>query len=122
MILILLVAAALTAITGDLADCAVTLLVITVNTTVGVLQERRAVGAVTALRSLATPYAIVVRDGTAQRRRCCTAARSSCTEPVAPRSSRRARGQRSAGSRRCSKRQRRQAGGAVGGQASRPGG
>ncbi|MHA6794228.1 cation-translocating P-type ATPase [Pseudonocardia bannensis] len=67
MILVLLVAAGLTAITGDLADCAVILLVITVNTTVGVLQERRAVGAVTALRSLATPYATVVRDGTAQR-------------------------------------------------------
>jgi Ca2+-transporting ATPase len=67
MILVLLGAAALTAAVGDLADCAVILLVITVNTTVGVLQERRAVGAVAALRALVTPHATVVRDGTPQR-------------------------------------------------------
>lgn len=67
MILVLLVAAGLTAAVGDLADCAVILLVITVNTTVGVLQERRAVGAVAALRALATPHATVLRGGTPQR-------------------------------------------------------
>ncbi len=44
MILVLLAAAVLTAVTGDLADCAVILLVIVVNTAVGVAQERRAVG------------------------------------------------------------------------------
>lgn len=67
MILVLLGAAALTAVTGDFADCAVILLVIAVNTTVGVLQERRAVGAVAALRSLSTPTASVLRGGTARR-------------------------------------------------------
>ncbi|MEK6439083.1 cation-translocating P-type ATPase [Pseudonocardia sp. T1-2H] len=67
MILVLLGAAALTAATGDLADCAVILIVIAVNTTVGVLQERRAVGAVAALRALTTPEATVVREGVARR-------------------------------------------------------
>ena len=67
MIVVLLGAAVLTAVTGDLADCAVILLVIAVNTTVGVLQERRAVGAVAALRTLSTPQSTVRRDGTVQR-------------------------------------------------------
>ena len=48
MILVLLAAAVLTAVSGDVTDCAVILLVIAVNTTVGVVQERRAVGAVRA--------------------------------------------------------------------------
>jgi Ca2+-transporting ATPase len=64
---VLLGAAVLTAVTGDFADCAVILLVITLNTAVGVLQERRAVGAVAALRALTTPTATVLRDGTPQR-------------------------------------------------------
>ncbi len=67
MILVLLGAAVLTAVTGDLADCAVILLVIAVNTTVGVVQERRAVGAVAALRTLSTPQCTVRRDETVQR-------------------------------------------------------
>jgi Ca2+-transporting ATPase len=67
MIVVLLVAAALTAVTGDLTDCAVILFVITVNTAVGVVQERRAVGAMVALRNLATPRSTVLRDGTQLR-------------------------------------------------------
>ncbi|GEL17096.1 cation-translocating P-type ATPase [Pseudonocardia asaccharolytica] len=67
MILVLLAAAVLTAVTGDFTNCAVILLVIAVNTTVGVVQERRAVGAVAALRSLTTPVATVIRDGGARR-------------------------------------------------------
>jgi Ca2+-transporting ATPase len=67
MIVVLLVAAVLTAATGDLADCAVILLVIAVNTTAGVLQERRAVGAVAALRTLSTPQSTVRREGVIQR-------------------------------------------------------
>ena len=67
MIIVLLAAAVLTAVTGDLTDCAVILLVIAVNTTAGVVQERRAVGAVAALRTLSTPQSTVRRDGTAQR-------------------------------------------------------
>ncbi len=67
MIVVLLVAAVLTAVTGDFTDCAVILLVITVNTTAGVLQERRAVGAVAALRALSTPQSTGWRDGSTHR-------------------------------------------------------
>ncbi|MBN9101044.1 MAG: cation-transporting P-type ATPase [Pseudonocardia sp.] len=67
MILVLLGAAVLTAATGDLADCVVILLVVAVNTVVGVVQERRAVGAVAALTSLAAPRCTVLRRGTARR-------------------------------------------------------
>ena len=62
MILVLLAAAVLTAVSGDFTDCAVILLVIAVNTTVGVVQERRAVGAVRALTTLAAPTCTVVRE------------------------------------------------------------
>ncbi|MFB9317248.1 cation-translocating P-type ATPase [Cryptosporangium minutisporangium] len=62
MILVLLAAAVLTALTGDFADMAVILLVIVVNTAVGVIQERRALGAVAALRAMAAPSARVRRD------------------------------------------------------------
>jgi len=63
VILVLLAAAVLTAVTGDLTDCAVILLVVAVNTTVGVVQERRAVGAVRALTTLAAPTCTVRRAG-----------------------------------------------------------
>ncbi|MFK4266298.1 cation-transporting P-type ATPase [Streptomyces milbemycinicus] len=63
LILVLLVAAALTIATGDLSDAAVILLVITVNTVVGVVQEVRAEAAVMALSAMSAPAARVVRDG-----------------------------------------------------------
>ncbi len=63
LILVLLVAAALTIATGDLSDAAVILLVITVNTAVGVVQEVRAEQAVMALSAMSAPTARVVRDG-----------------------------------------------------------
>ncbi|WP_198597771.1 cation-translocating P-type ATPase [Blastococcus atacamensis] len=63
LILVLIGAAVLTAITGDFVDCAVILLVITVNTTLGVVQERRAIRAVRALTTLVAPNARVVRGG-----------------------------------------------------------
>jgi P-type Ca2+ transporter type 2C len=63
MILVLLAAALLTVVTGDLADTAVITLVVVVNTVVGVLQERRAAGAIEALRSMAVPSAVVRRAG-----------------------------------------------------------
>ncbi|MGW5156319.1 cation-translocating P-type ATPase [Nonomuraea wenchangensis] len=64
LIIVLLVAAALTAVTGDWADMAVIMLVIVVNTGVGVAQEVRADRAITALTELTAPVARVVRDGT----------------------------------------------------------
>jgi len=63
LILVLLTAAALTIATGDLSDAAVILLVITVNTAVGVVQEVRAEQAVMALSATSAPTARVVRDG-----------------------------------------------------------
>ena len=63
LIVVLLIAAMLTLITGDLSDALVILLVIVVNTSVGVAQEVRADNAVAALASLAAPRARVVRDG-----------------------------------------------------------
>ena len=64
LILVLIGAAVLTLATGDLSDAAVILVVIVVNTAVGVGQEVRADRAVTALSELAAPVARVVRDGT----------------------------------------------------------
>lgn len=63
MILVLLGAAALSVAVGDAGDAAVIVLVVVLNTTVGVAQERRATGAVAALRARAAPRATVVRDG-----------------------------------------------------------
>jgi P-type Ca2+ transporter type 2C len=62
LILVLIGAAVLTALTGDFVDCAVIVLVITVNTTLGVLQERRAIRAVRALTTLVAPNARVLRS------------------------------------------------------------
>ncbi|MGR6919305.1 cation-translocating P-type ATPase [[Actinomadura] parvosata] len=67
LIIVLLIAAVLTITTGDWADAAVIMLVIVVNTTVGVVQEVRADRAITALARLASPEARVVRDGRQQQ-------------------------------------------------------
>ncbi|MFF7250159.1 cation-translocating P-type ATPase [Embleya sp. NPDC008237] len=64
LVLVLLAAAVLTALTGDAADTAVILFVVTVNTLVGVVQETRADRAVTALSDLSVPAVRVLRDGT----------------------------------------------------------
>ncbi|WP_344449358.1 cation-transporting P-type ATPase [Actinocorallia aurantiaca] len=63
LIIVLLVAAALTLLTGDYTDTIVILLVVIANTTVGVWQEVRADQAITALTELTAPAARVVRDG-----------------------------------------------------------
>lgn len=63
LILVLLAAAVLTIATGDLADASVIVLVIVVNTTVGVVQEIKAGQAIAALSDLTAPEARVVRDG-----------------------------------------------------------
>lgn len=67
LVLVLLAAAALTVATGDWADASVILLVVVVNTTVGVAQEVKADQAVTALSQLTAPEARVLRDGQQQR-------------------------------------------------------
>jgi Ca2+-transporting ATPase len=63
LVLLLLAAAAVTTALRDVPDTAVILLVIVVNTAVGVAQEVRADRAVAALRRLGAPTARVVRDG-----------------------------------------------------------
>jgi Ca2+-transporting ATPase len=63
LVLVLLAAAVLTAITGDLVDTAVIVLVVTVNTVLGVAQERRALREVRALDALVAPTARVMRSG-----------------------------------------------------------
>ena len=62
LILLLLAAAAVTGALRDVTDTAVILLVITVNTSVGLAQEVRADQAVAALRRLGAPTARVLRD------------------------------------------------------------
>jgi P-type Ca2+ transporter type 2C len=66
LILLLLAAATVTALLRDATDTAVILLVIVVNTAVGVVQEVRADRAVAALSQLGAPTARVLRDGVEQ--------------------------------------------------------
>jgi Ca2+-transporting ATPase len=63
LVLVLLAAAVLTVAIGDYVDTAVILLVVTVNTVLGVVQERRALREVRALDDLVAPSARVTRDG-----------------------------------------------------------
>ncbi|MGP4114318.1 cation-translocating P-type ATPase [Streptomyces sp. 4N509B] len=67
MILLLLAATVLTVVTGDLASAVVIMLVVTVNTLVGVVQEARADRELAALRELSAPAARVVREGAERR-------------------------------------------------------
>lgn len=63
LMLVLLAACALTVLTGDLTDAAVTAFVVTANTAIGVVQEVRADQAITALGELITPGVRVRRGG-----------------------------------------------------------
>ncbi|WP_112237248.1 cation-translocating P-type ATPase [Kribbella monticola] len=63
MILLLLGASVLTATLHDFTDLTVIMVVVVLNTTVGVIQELRAERALAALRRLAAPQARVVRSG-----------------------------------------------------------
>jgi Ca2+-transporting ATPase len=63
LIVVLLLAAVATVIVGDLGDALIIALVVTLNTTLGVVQERRAQRAIAALATLAPSSARVVRSG-----------------------------------------------------------
>jgi P-type Ca2+ transporter type 2C len=63
LVLVLLAAAVLTVATGDWTDASVIVLVIVVNTAVGVTQEVKAGQAIAALSRLTAPEARVLRDG-----------------------------------------------------------
>jgi Ca2+-transporting ATPase len=64
LVMVLLIAAALTLATGDWADAGVIALVLVVNTAAGVTQEVKAGQAIAALTELTAPEARVLRDGT----------------------------------------------------------
>lgn len=63
LILVLLAACVLTVFIGDLTDAAVIVVVVVVNTTVGVYQELKADRAITALAAMSAPSVRVRRDG-----------------------------------------------------------
>jgi len=63
MILILLAAAAVAGVIGDPADSIVIVVIVLLNATLGFLQEYRADRALAALRAMAAPNALVLRDG-----------------------------------------------------------
>ncbi len=62
-ILILVVAAVVTLIMGELLDTALIAVALLLNAVIGFVQERRAAGAVRALMKLVVPHSRVVRDG-----------------------------------------------------------
>ncbi len=66
MVLVLVAAALLSGLIGDLADTAAIAVIVLLNAAIGLAQEWRAERALDALRQLATPQATVRREGRAQ--------------------------------------------------------
>src|SRR5699024_7653041 len=66
LIYILLAAALISAVVGEISDAIIIGLVILINTTVGVIQESKAENSLIALRSMTTPKAVVRRNGIVQ--------------------------------------------------------
>ncbi len=63
MIIILLVVAAIAGALGELADSLIILLVVVLNSVLGVIQENKAEKAIEALQKMSSPFAKVYRDG-----------------------------------------------------------
>ncbi len=63
IVIVLIIAALVAAILGDYIEAIAILAIVVLNAILGVVQERRAEEALTALRRLAAPDALVLRDG-----------------------------------------------------------
>ncbi|MBN1537219.1 MAG: cation-translocating P-type ATPase [Anaerolineales bacterium] len=66
IVILLLIAAVISALLGDYVEAGAIMLIVILNATLGVVQERRAEQALAALRKLAAPDAHVIRDGSRQ--------------------------------------------------------
>ncbi|MEW5872007.1 MAG: cation-translocating P-type ATPase [Chloroflexota bacterium] len=66
VVMMLIVAAIISAVLGDHVEAAAIMAIVILNATLGVIQERRAEQALAALRKLAAPDAHVIREGSRQ--------------------------------------------------------
>lgn len=67
LVYVLIIASLISAFVGEWADASIIALVVVLNAVIGVIQESKAEQALEALKKMATPKAIVKRDGELKR-------------------------------------------------------